>query len=460
MNSDLPIISYRDAICSLVKNNKISIITGEAGCGKTSKIPQFLVDDRHISTKLHTKHLKLGITQPRRVAAISIAKRVSYERNCRLSTEVGYSIRFEDMTSPKTRIKYLTDGVLLRETLQDPLLSKYHIIMIDEAHERSVNTDILLGLLKCVFHSREDFRLVITSATLNTESFSNYFSKCPVLSMEGRQFPVEILYSTSNPSRRVEYAVNAVIRIHLHEGPGDVLVFLTGAEECELAQSLCYEKLVKLLDRGRPVPSMLILSLYGAMNTEDQNKVFKPAPAGSRKVVFTTNIAETSITLNGIKFVIDSGYVKQKQFNPKTELDALVVVPVSKEQADQRAGRAGRTEPGKCFRMFSDDFYSFHLKDTAVPEIKRVNLASTLLTLKALGIHRVMEFDYLDAPDYEGMLMALKNLYLIGALNEEGFLNETGSELAKVPLSPAFSRTLLASELIGCKHEVLNVRDI
>ncbi|CAG9319735.1 DHX40 [Blepharisma stoltei] len=455
--SELPIHKYKDQILQLICENPIVMITGEPGSGKTTQIPQYLLESSDLPRILKSSKLKIAITQPRRVAAIAMARRVSYERKCGLGKEVGYSIRFEDCTSSKTQIKYMTDGVLLREALQDNQLSRYSVVILDEAHERSLDTDILLGLLKQVVQLRKDFRLVVTSATLDIELFQNYLGNCPLIQIEGRQYEVEVLHSAVKSDLRVEFAVNAAIRIHLHEGLGDVLVFLTGSEECEKACRVCFDTLQKLVAKGKPVPSMMILPLYGAMPSEEQSKVFKPCPEDTRKVIFSTNIAETSLTINGIGFVIDCGYIKQKAYNPRTGLDALMVTPISKQQAKQRAGRAGRTQEGKCFRLYSESFFEEQMAESAVAEIKRVNLSSTILTLKALDIRDVINFGFIEPPDHEALLMAHKQLFLIGALDEDGSITELGRSLASLPLEPTYSRCLIASLIFKSYSEMLSL---
>jgi len=252
-------------------------------------------------------------------------------------------------------------------------LNKYNIVILDEAHERSIYTDILFSLVKkAVIKRNGDLRLIVTSATLNTDQFARYFNNCPVLKVEGRCYPVEILHGNCSANKRVEEAVRAAIRMHLHEGPGDILVFLPGSEDCEMACKLCISKLQELISREKEVPSMVIYPLYGAQNCEDQARVFEKPPEHHRKLIFSTNIAETSLTIDGIGFVIDSGYVKQKCYNPRTGMDALLIVPISKVQAIQRAGRAGRTQAGKCYRMFSEQFFKEQMVEYTIPEILRV----------------------------------------------------------------------------------------
>jgi ATP-dependent RNA helicase DHX8/PRP22 len=300
--------------------------------------------------------------------------------------------------------------------------------------------------------------LIITSATIDIQLFSIYFNNAPVIAITGRQYEIEILHSSSKSDRRVEYVVNAAIRIHLHEGPGDVLAFLTGSDECEKSKTLCFEILQKLESKGKPVASMLILALYGAMSSEEQAKVFKSTPKDCRKVVFSTNISETSITVDGIGFVIDCGYVKQKQFNPSNCLDALMIVPISKQQAKQRAGRAGRTQSGKCFRLYSESFYSEQMQETLKAEIHRSNLSSVVLILKMIGIPVIKDFEFIEPPTEESLIQACKHLYLIGALTETGKITKLGREISKFPIDPAYARCLIASIAFKCTEEMLTVR--
>ena len=292
---------------------------------------------------------------------------------------------------------------------------------------------------------------------MDVQLFSKYFNNAPIIEVPGRQYDIEILHSACKSDRRVEFVVNAAIRIHLHEGPGDILAFLTGSDECEKAKNMCFETLQKLVTKGKPVAYMLILALYGAMSGEEQAKVFKPTPTDCRKVVFSTNISETSITVDGIGFVIDCGYVKQKQFNPNNCLDALMVVPISKQQARQRTGRAGRTQAGKCFRLYSENFYSEQMQETMKPEIHRSNLSNIVLILKIIGISSVKDFEFIDPPSEEGIIQAYKQLYLIGALNENGEITKLGKELSKFPLDPGYSRCLIASIICKCSSEMLTV---
>ncbi len=409
-----------------------------------------------LNYKINQKNTpRVVITQPRRVAAIQMAKRVAFEKKCTVGKEIGYSIRFEDFSNESTIIKYVTDGILVRECLSDPNLSKYNIIILDEAHERSLFTDILFALCKkAVLNRNGDLRLIVTSATLDTKQFSKYFNDCPVFSIHGRCYPVDKIYYTSRMEKRVENSVKIAIRIHLHEGSGHILSFLTGFEECEQACKLCYAKLEELQNKGKNVPPMIIMPLYGAQNTDEQAIVFEKAPENCRKLIFSTNIAETSLTVDGIAYVIDCGYVKQKIFNPRTSMDSLMITPISKVQSIQRAGRAGRTGPGKCIRLYTEQFFELQMPKITVPEILRVNLSSTILTLKSMGIEDVLEFDFMERPEHESIIEALKILYYLQAIDKDGKITKLGLELAKFPIDCCFARALIAGKFFGIEEEL------
>ncbi|XP_048448906.1 ATP-dependent RNA helicase DHX8-like, partial [Rhincodon typus] len=369
----LPIYRLKEQLVQAVHDNQVLIVIGETGSGKTTQITQYLAEAGY------TTRGKIGCTQPRRVAAMSVAKRVSEEYGCCLGQEVGYTIRFEDCTSPETVIKYMTDGMLLRECLIDPDLSPYAIIMLDEAHERTIHTDVLFGLLKKTVKKRPDMKLIVTSATLDAVKFSQYFYEAPIFTIPGRTYPVEVLYTKEPETDYLDASLITVMQIHLTEPPGDILVFLTGQEEIDTACEILYERMKSM---GPDVPELIILPVYSALPSEMQTRIFDPAPPGSRKVVIATNIAETSLTIDGIYYVVDPGFVKQKVYNSKTGIDQLVVTPISQAQAKQRAGRAGRTGPGKCYRLYTERAYRDEMLTTNVPEIQRTNLASTVLSLK------------------------------------------------------------------------------
>ncbi|TKR87876.1 hypothetical protein L596_012209 [Steinernema carpocapsae] len=445
----LPIFTLRDALIQAVEDNQILIVIGETGSGKTTQMTQYMVE-----AGFGGKGRKVGCTQPRRVAAMSVAKRVSEEFGCRLGQEVGYTIRFEDCTSPDTIIKYMTDGMLLRECLVDPDLKGYSCIMLDEAHERTIHTDVLFGLLKGIVKRRKDLKLIVTSATLDAVKFSEYFFEAPIFTIPGRTFPVEILYTKDPETDYLDAAHTTVMQIHLTEPPGDVLVFLTGQEEIDTSCEVLYERMKKL---GSDAPELIILPVYGALPSEMQTRIFEPAPQGSRKVVIATNIAETSLTIDGIYYVVDPGFVKQKIYNPKSGMDSLVVTPISQAAAKQRSGRAGRTGPGKCYRLYTERAYRDEMLPTPVPEIQRTNLALTLLQLKAMGINNLLDFDFMDAPPVEAMVSALQSLHTLSALDDDGLLTRLGRRMAEFPLDPTLAKLLIMSVDLRCSEEVLTI---
>ncbi|XP_036332943.1 ATP-dependent RNA helicase DHX8 [Rhagoletis pomonella] len=444
----LPIYKLRDDLIKAVSDNQILIVIGETGSGKTTQITQYLAESGF------TARGKIGCTQPRRVAAMSVAKRVAEEFGCRLGQEVGYTIRFEDCTSPETVIKYMTDGMLLRECLMESDLKSYSVIMLDEAHERTIHTDVLFGLLKGAVQKRPELKLIVTSATLDAVKFSQYFFEAPIFTIPGRTFPVEVLYTKEPETDYLDASLITVMQIHLREPPGDILLFLTGQEEIDTACEILYERMKSL---GPDVPELIILPVYSALPSEMQTRIFDPAPAGSRKVVIATNIAETSLTIDGIFYVVDPGFVKQKVYNSKTGMDSLVVTPISQAAAKQRAGRAGRTGPGKCYRLYTERAYRDEMLPTPVPEIQRTNLAMTVLQLKTMGINDLLHFDFMDAPPVESLVMALENLHSLSALDDEGLLTRLGRRMAEFPLEPNLSKMLIMSVALQCSDEVLTI---
>ena len=344
--------------------------------------------------------------------------------------------------------------LLLRETLLDGSLQAYSCIMLDEAHERTIHTDVLFGLLKDVIRSRQDLKLIVTSATLDAEKFSSYFFNCPIFTIPGRTFPVEVLYTKAPESDYMDAALITVMQIHLTEPEGDVLLFLTGQEEIDTAAQILFERIKGL---GPSVPELHILPVYSALPSEMQTRIFDPAPPGSRKCVIATNIAEASLTIDGIFYVVDPGFAKQKVYNPKVGMDSLVVAPISQASARQRAGRAGRTGPGKCYRLYTESAFKNEMLPTSIPEIQRTNLGTTVLTLKAMGINDLLHFDFMDPPPTQTLLNALEQLYNLGALDEEGLLTRLGRKMAEFPLEPPMSKMLIASVDLGCSEEILTV---
>ncbi|KAK3123207.1 hypothetical protein QOZ80_8AG0626210 [Eleusine coracana subsp. coracana] len=444
----LPIYKFRDELLKAVDQFQVIVIVGETGSGKTTQIPQYLHEAGY------TAKGKVACTQPRRVAAMSVAARVSQEMGVKLGHEVGYSIRFEDCTSEKTIIKYMTDGMLLREFLGEPDLASYSVVMVDEAHERTLSTDILFGLVKDISRFRPDLKLLISSATLDAEKFSDYFDSAPIFKIPGRRYPVEIHYTKAPEADYIDAAIVTVLQIHVTQSPGDILVFLTGQEEIETVDEILKHRTRGL---GTKISELIICPIYANLPTELQAKIFEATPEGARKVVLATNIAETSLTIDGIKYVIDPGFCKIKSYNPRTGMESLLVNPISKASANQRAGRSGRTGPGKCFRLYTSYNYMHDLEDNTVPEIQRTNLANVVLTLKSLGIHDLVNFDFMDPPPSEALLKALEQLFALSALNSRGELTKTGRRMAEFPLDPMLSKMIVASEKYKCSDEIISI---
>ncbi|XP_020969245.1 pre-mRNA-splicing factor ATP-dependent RNA helicase DEAH1-like isoform X2 [Arachis ipaensis] len=444
----LPIYPYRDELLQAVRDHQVLVIVGETGSGKTTQIPQYLHEAGY------TKQGMIACTQPRRVAAMSVAARVSQEMGVKLGHEVGYSIRFEDCTSEKTILKYMTDGMLLREFLGEPDLASYSVVMVDEAHERTLSTDILFGLVKDISRFRPDLKLLISSATLDAEKFSDYFDSAPIFKIPGRRYPVEINFTKAPEADYLDAAIVTSLQIHVTQPPGDILVFLTGQEEIETAEEILKHRTRGL---GTKIAELIICPIYANLPTELQAKIFEPTPEGARKVVLATNIAETSLTIDGIKYVIDPGFCKMKSYNPRTGMESLLVTPISKASAMQRAGRSGRTGPGMCFRLYTA--YNFHndLDDNTVPEIQRTNLANVVLTLKSLGIHDLLHFDFMDPPPAEALLKALELLFALSALNKLGELTKVGRRMAEFPVDPMLSKMIVASEKYKCSDEIISI---
>ncbi|XP_044494911.1 probable pre-mRNA-splicing factor ATP-dependent RNA helicase DEAH9 isoform X2 [Mangifera indica] len=442
----LPVYKYRTALLYLVETHATTIIVGETGSGKTTQIPQYLkeagwADGGRV----------IACTQPRRLAVQAVASRVAEEMGVKVGEEVGYTIRFEDLTNKGvTMIKFLTDGVLLREMMDDPLLTKYSVIMVDEAHERSISTDILLGLLKKIQRRRPQLRLIISSATIEAKSMSSFFQarksrrvlegeefvpkmEPTILSVEGRGFNVQIHYVEEPVSDYVRAAVSTVVLINDQEPPGDILVFLTGQDDIDTAVHLLTEE---ARTNRKNSSGLIILPLYSGLSRAEQELVFSPTSRGKRKVVISTNIAETSLTLEGIVYVVDSGFSKQRFYNPISDIENLVVAPISKASARQRAGRAGRVRPGKCYRLYTEEYFVNEMPAEGIPEMQRSNLVTCVIQLKALGIDNILGFDWPASPPPEAMVRALEVLYSLGVLDDDAKLTSpTGFQVAEIPLS-------------------------
>lgn len=448
----LPVFAMRTQLIEAIEQNHFLVIVGETGSGKTTQIVQYIYEEA--LNVVDGKEKIIGCTQPRRVAAVSVAKRVAEEVGCKVGDEVGYYIRFEDVTSPKTKIKYMTDGMLQREALLDPTMSKYLVIMLDEAHERTIATDVLFALLKTAAKLNPNLKVIVTSATLDLAKFATFFNNCPVLNIPGRTFPVETLFSREPEPDYLAAALDCVMQIHVAEAEGDILVFLTGQEEIDTSCEVLYSRIKTL---GSAVPELIILPVYSALSSDMQLKIFEPAPPGARKVVLATNIAETSITIDGIRYVVDPGYVKVNAYDPKLGMDSLVVSPISQAQANQRAGRAGRTGPGKCYRLYTEQAFKTEMLPNSIPEIQRQNLSMTILMLKAMGINDLLNFEFMDPPPAQTMVNALHDLYNLDALDEQGFLTPFGKKMSELPMEPALAKTVIESTQLGCVDEVVTI---
>ncbi|MCJ1382823.1 DEAH-box RNA helicase prp16 [Xylographa soralifera] len=443
----LPAFAVREELLRVIRDNQVVIVVGQTGSGKTTQLTQFLYEDGYSKVGL------IGCTQPRRVAAMSVAKRVSEEMDVKLGGLVGYAIRFEDCTSGETAIKYMTDGVLLRESLVEPDLDKYSCIIMDEAHERALNTDVLMGLIKKVLARRRDLKLIVTSATMNAERFSRFYGGAPEFFIPGRTFPVDQQFSRSPCEDYVDSAVKQVLAIHVSQPAGDILVFMTGQEDIEVTCELVAERL-KLLNEPPPIS---ILPIYSQMPADLQAKIFEKAAPGVRKVIVATNIAETSLTVDGIMYVVDAGFSKLKVYNPRMGMDTLQITPISQANASQRAGRAGRTGPGKAFHLYTELAFKNEFYIQTIPEIQRTNLANTVLLLKSLGVRDLLDFDFMDPPPQDTITTSLFDLWALGALDNIGDLTPMGKKMTAFPMDPSLAKLLITSEDYGCSEEMLTI---
>ncbi|KAF1783016.1 P-loop containing nucleoside triphosphate hydrolase [Phytophthora cactorum] len=439
----LPVHQFLDQIQDAVKAHQVIVVEGETGSGKTTQIPQFLTLINAASDKM------VACTQPRRVAAMSIAKRVAEEMDVQLGQEVGYTIRFEDVTSQRTKLRFLTDGMLLQHAMSDPLLSNYSTILLDEAHERTLSTDILFGLLKEVLPKRPDLKVVVMSATLDAVKFQKYFEGAPLIAIPGQR-------------DYLEAAVRTAVQIHICEDEGDVLLFLTGQEEIENACRQIRAE-ADALDSSKYGP-LDVYPLYSSLTPQQQQLIFKDAPKPrfpggpkGRKIVVSTNVAETSLTIDGIVYVVDPGFSKQKVYNPRIRVESLLVSPISRASAKQRSGRAGRTRPGKCFRLYTEQSFMRDLEEQTYPEILCSEMSGVVLTLKQLGIDDLVHFDFMDPPAPETLMRALEMLNYLGALDDEGDLTVLGRQMAMLPVLPQLAKMLISSAKYQVPQEVATI---
>jgi ATP-dependent RNA helicase DHR2 len=496
----LPIWARQQDIKKALQENDVLVLSGETGSGKSTQLPQFLLE-----SKWCTKCI--AVTQPRRVAAISLARRVAEEMGTPLgnsspASKVGYSVRFDDSTSPSTRIKYLTEGMLLQEMLRDSAMSQYSCIVVDEVHERSVNVDLLLGFLKGIVKGvnkkrKTPLKVVVMSATADVDGIARFFndpmpngdvlgddgvadeesgksdatdvqkkdaiakSSAPskpvsTCHVEGRQYPVKLSYLDRPTDDVLQTAFEKIFQIHCKEPmPGDILVFLTGQETIQSLQKLLEEYATNLT---ADYPKLLVLPLFAALPQHAQQRIFHSAPPNTRKVILSTNIAETSVTVPGVRFVVDTGKAKIKQFRNKLALDSLLIKPISRSSADQRKGRAGREAPGQCYRLYTQEGYN-SLEKNATPEILRCDLSAAVLTMKARGVPDPLSFPFLTPPPRDAMEKALLQLLQLTALDDDGSISTTGKSIARLPLTPTLGRVILSSATSDppCLRETIDI---
>jgi len=448
---DLPMWGAKEAFLREVRKHPTVVLLAETGSGKTTQVPQFLVDARLQGSSM------VAVTQPRRVAAVSLAKRVAKEMGCELGDKVGYRVRFQEETSSNTKVLYQTDGMLLREAMMDPILSRYSWIVLDEAHERTVNTDILFGIVKAAVRKRTSssspLKVVVMSATVDADKFGQYWG-CPILYVAGRQHAVHVRHMSTETEDWQRALLSTVFKIH-GEAPAqeDILAFMTGQDEIE-----AMARQVRALAKEYPErPRLEVFTLYAAKTPEQQQAVFRATPPGNRKVVITTNIAETSVTIPGVVHVVDGCRVKAKVHQAGPGLDLLKVVKVSKAQARQRTGRAGREKEGTCYRLLTAEQFS-GLEDNTLPEIQRSNLCSVVLTMLSVGVPDIHTFDYMDSPAKEDLRSALRQLRLLGAVHgDEDRLTERGKKMSGFPLEPRLTAAILAAGELGCGEELVTI---
>jgi len=440
--TQLPVYEQKARILESLERHQVIVVESPTGSGKTTQLPVILHEAGYTQTGM------IGVTQPRRIAALSVSEFIAHQLKVPLGDTVGYKMRFEDHTSPETKIKIMTDGILLQELKLDPWLSKYSVIMVDEAHERSLNIDFILGLLKRILQERHDFKVIISSATINTDMFSMYFNECPVIKIDAMTYPVTLIFdppaiTASTETLAAETAlldkIAVIVGRILSEGrPGAILVFLPG----ERAIKNCIER----LSHESWFRKLYPLPLYGRLSKEEQERVFKSPPFGKKKIVIATNIAETSITINDIAAVIDSGLSKLNFYNPFTYTSSLDEAPVSKASCNQRRGRAGRTQEGVCYRLYTRKDFETRVMYTT-EEIYRTDLSEVVMRMAELGIYDFANFDFISPPGKKGIIGAVDTLNMLGALESDNSLSKIGQMMCLFPLSPRQSRMIVEAVL-------------
>lgn len=436
----LPVYEQKQRILDTLETNQVIVVQSPTGSGKTTQLPVILYEAGYAENGV------IAVTQPRRIAALSVSEFISKQLKTKYPGLVGYKMRFEDNTDETTRIKIMTDGILLQEMKLDPWMHKYSVVMVDEAHERSLNIDFVLGLLKRVLAERKDFKVIVSSATMNAEAFSTYFDGCPIVTIDTQVFPVTMVYDPpAIPASTItDTATEALItkiedtidRVLDNKDDGDILVFLPG----EKIIKTCMQRLVESTFHSK----IHIVPLYGRLPKEEQEKVFDKAPFGKKKVVLSTNIAETSVTIDGITTVIDSGLAKLNFYSPRTFTSSLIETQVSKASCNQRRGRAGRTRPGSCYRLYPRKDYDSRQEYTT-EEIYRTDLSEVVLRMAELGITDFDQFDFISPPQREGLYGAVETLNMLHALESDGSLSKVGKLMVEFPLEPRVSRIIVES---------------
>ena len=428
----LAVYKHRRTLISKLRKNQVIVIEAPTGSGKTTQIPQIVYHSRLFNKD---RNLRIGVTQPRRIAAISVCERIAFEMGEKLREKVGYKIRFDDNTINSTRIKIMTDGILLEELRSDPYLEQYQVLMVDEAHERSLNIDFILGLLKKILKQRPEFKIIISSATINASIFSQYFDDCPIVSIKARSFPIKCIYKDAE-AEDADLCNDEIVKIVkniLHKTKkGDILIFLPG----ESSIKKCINQ-IQLLNTD----NLEILPLYSRLSNEEQKRVFN-VYKNKRKIVVATNIAETSITIDGIVYVIDSGLCKLNYFNPRTYTSFLELKKISIASADQRKGRSGRTQKGYCFRLYSLEDYESRDQFTK-EEIFRTDLSEVILRMADLGIYEYHKFDFISQPSHRAIDSAINTLKQLGALDSRESITKLGKRMVQFPLTPRISCMLI-----------------
>ncbi len=453
VEKDLPIAEKAEQLIELLKNNQVVIVAGETGCGKTTQLPKIC-----LQAGLGVRG-KIAHTQPRRVAATSVASRIASEVKSPLGELVGYSVRFSEKASQNTRIKLMTDGILLSELQSDPMLSQYEVIIIDEAHERSLNIDFLLGFLKNLLKRRKELKVIVTSATIDPQSFSEYFGNAPIMLVEGRTFPVEVRYQpieesdNSGTTDPLLTGIRDAIDNCIAESTGDILIFSHGEHEIKTIAKFLGQQQLNQTE---------VLPLYARLGIKEQQGIF--APSNKRKIIIATNVAETSLTIPNIVFVIDIGTARISRYSQRNKIQQLPVEKISQASAEQRKGRCGRICPGICIRLYSEDDFELRSEYT-MAEIKRTNLSSVVLRLKAMKVNQVEEFPFIQLPDERQWKVAFNLLFELGAMTERKEITKIGSRMAQLPLDPQLARILLDEHLVAVEEMLivcsfLSVRDV